>query len=204
MYMRSFSALVGLVLIATPASMFAKKKDMTPIPVHVTSPSPAVTDDFIHKQFGDDCSLLQGPQQFAADLDADGVEDLMVVARCGNPLADQDQYAFKVIDPYDKFLGFGDVKVTSTFASDEPERRGLCLLIVHGVGSNAWRAETPKAKFVIINLPFKTLAVKRFTYKHRQILGLFVEERGEGESTSSVIFWDGKRYKYQQIGATLE
>jgi hypothetical protein len=101
-------------------------------------------------------------------------------------------------------MGFGDVKVTSTFASDVPERRGVSLLIVHGAEKGGWQAEKPKAKFVLINLPFKTLTVKKLATKKRTVLGVFMEEQGEGESTSSVIYWDGKKYKYMQLGATLE
>ena len=175
-----------------------------PVPAHAKSPSPAVTDDFIHKQFGDNCSLLAGPPQFVGDLNGDGIEDLVVAARCKNPMADKDEYGFVVADPYNSFLGFGDVKVTSTFASDAPERRGVCLLIIHGAGNDAWRAETPNAKFLLINLPFKTLTVKRLTLKRKTLLGIYVEESGEGEGTSSVVFWDGKKYRYQPLGASLE
>ena len=194
-----------LFLAAGTASLSAQsKKQPPPPPAHAKSPSPAVTDDFVHQQFGENCSLLPGPPQFVADLDDDGVEDLLVAARCKNPIADQDEYSFRVADPYNTFLGFGEVKVTSTFASDEPDRRGLSLLIVHGADKDGWRAETPKAKFVLINLPFKTLSVKKLAIKKRTILGIYVEERGEGGNTSSVVFWDGKKYRYQQLGATLE
>jgi hypothetical protein len=184
--------------------VFAQKKQPPAPPAHATHPAPAVTDELIHKQFGENCSLLAGPEQFVADLDGDGTDDLVIAAKCKNPMADKDEYSFVVADPYDTFLGYSDVKVTSTFASDEPARRGVSLLIVHGTGDDAWRAEVPKAKFLLINLPFKTLAVKRLSMKKRTILGIYMEERGEGESTSSVLYWDGKRYKYQQLGSTLE
>ena len=110
------------------------------------TPSPAVTDELIHKQFGDNCSLLPGPPQFVADMDGDGIDDLVVAAKCKNPMADKDEYSFVVADPYDSFLGYSDVKVTSTFASDEPERRGVSLLIIHGAEKDDWRAETPKGQ----------------------------------------------------------
>ena len=190
------------VLSITAATQ--SKKEPPPPPAHAKAPSPAVTNEFIHQQFGDNCSLIAGPPQFVADLDDDGIEDLVVAAKCKNPMADKDEYSFVVADPYDSFLGFSDVKVTSTFASDEPERRGLSLLIIHGEEKDAWRAEKPKAKYLLINLPFKTLAVKRLALKKKTILGIYMEEHGEGEDTSSVVFWDGKKYKYQQLGSTLE
>ena len=192
--------LTAFLLVAAAQS----KKQPPPPPAHAKSPSPAVTDELIHKQFGDNCSLLAGPPQFVADLDDDGIDDLVVAAKCKNPMADKDEYSFVVADPYDTSLGYSDVKVTSTFASDAPERRGISLLIIHGAEKDAWRAETPKAKFLLINLPFKTLTVKRLALKKKTILGIYMEETGEGENTSSVVFWDGKKYRYQQLGSTLE
>jgi hypothetical protein len=198
---------VLLVLLAISAASFAfahDKKQPPPPPAPAKSPLPAVTDEYVHKEFGDNCSLLGGPPQFVGDLDGDGVDDLIVVARCKNPLADQAEFGFLVADPYNSFLGFGQVKVTSTFASDEPERKGISLLIIHGVGPQAWRSDKPKSKFLLINLPFKDLTVKKLALKKRTVLGIYMEEKGEGENTSSVIFWDGKKYRYQILGSDLE
>ncbi len=200
---RKLFLLPAVALLLTIAAADQKKQPPPP-PAHAKSPSPAVTDELIHKQFGDNCSLLAGPPQFVADLDDDGIDDLVVAARCKNPMADKDEYSFVVADPYDTFLGYSDIKVTSTFASDAPERRGISLLIIHGAEKDAWRAETPKAKFLLINLPFKSLTVKRLALKKKTILGIYMEETGEGEDTSSVVFWDGKKYRYQLLGSALE
>ena len=198
---------VLLVLLAISAASFAfahDKKQPPPPPAPAKSPVPAVTDAYVHKEFGDNCSLLAGPPQFVGDLDGDGVDDLIVVARCKNPLADQSEFAFRVTDPFDSYLGYGNVKVTSGFASDDPERKGVCLLIVHGVGSEAWRSDKQKPKFVLINLPFKTLTVKKLALRKKTVLGVYMEEKGEGEATASVVFWDGKKYRYQVLGSDLE
>ena len=200
----SYSTRLLPALFALALTAAAQTKQPALVPASAKSPSPKVSDEFIHQQFGENCSLLAGPPQFVADLDGDGVDDLVVAARCKSPMEDKDEHSFVVADPYDTFLGFGDVKVTSTFASDAPERRGVCLLIIHGTGDEAWRAEEPKAKFLMINLPFKTLTVKKLTTKKKTILGVYMEETGEGENTSSVLYWDGKRYKYQQLGSTME
>jgi hypothetical protein len=199
---RKLLLLPALAFLLTIAA--AQKKEPPPPPARAKSPSPAVTDELIHKQFGDNCSLLPGPPQFVADMDDDGIDDLVVAAKCKNPMADKDEYSFVVADPYDSFLGYSDVKVTSTFASDEPDRRGISLLIIHGAEGAGWRAEKPKAKFLLINLPFKTLTVKRLALKKKTILGIYMEEKGEGEDNSSVVFWDGKKYRYQTLGSTLE
>jgi hypothetical protein len=199
-----FFALAASPNFSSPAIAAPSKKEPPPPPAPAKSPTPAVTNDLIHKQFGDNCSLLPGPAQYVGDLDDDGIDDLVVVARCKNPMADKDEYGFAVVDPYDSFLGFGDVKVTSTFASDEPERRGVSLLIIHGAEKGGWQAERPKAKFLLINMPFKTLTVKRLTLKKRTVLGIYMEEQGEGEDTSSVVFWDGRKYRYQMLGANFD
>ena len=98
------------------------------------SPSAAssVDNDFIQKQFGSTCKLMPGPPQMKADLDGDGVEDLVVAARCTNALADQAEDNFTVIDPYNSFYGYGNTKITTQFASEDPATRGLVLLVIHG------------------------------------------------------------------------
>ena len=199
-----FAVLAALAFALGSIAAAQSNKQAPPPPARAKSPVPAVTDEFIHKQFGDNCSILDGPPQFVGDLDGDGIDDLVIAARCKNPMADRDEFGFLVSDPYNTFMGFGDVKVTSTFASDEPARRGLSLLVIHGGEKDAWRAETPKAKFLMINLPFRDLTVKRLALKKKTVLGIYMEERGEGENTSSVLYWDGKKYRYQQLGSTLE
>lgn len=162
-----------------------------------------VDDDFIQKQFGSTCKLMPGPPQLKADLDGDGIEDLVVAGHCTNPLADQAENNFTVIDPYNQFYGYGNTKITTQFASEDPAARGLVLLIIHGAGPEAWRAATPKAKFVIINLPFKQIAVKKLSVKKKTVMAIYAEETG-GDRMTSTTFWDGKKYRYQPMGSSME
>jgi hypothetical protein len=164
---------------------------------------PTVNNDFVQKQFGATCSLI-GIEPLIADLDGDGVEDIVIPARCTNPMMDQAENSFVVVDPYNSFFGYGNPKVTTQFASDDPERRGFSLLVIHGAGPEAWHSATPKAKFIIVNLPFKQVVVKKMAVKkNKTMMGIFTEETGGNQSTS-VVFWDGKRYKYQPLGSSME
>src|ERR1700691_2872079 len=117
--------LVLLVLTAGSSSFAAQKKPPSPPPAHAQTPSPAITDEYVHKQFGDNCSVLPGYPQFTGDMDGGGVDDLGGVARCKNPMADRDEYSFQISDPYDAFIGFGDVKITAIFGSDQHDRKRL-------------------------------------------------------------------------------
>jgi hypothetical protein len=198
------SQILLLSVVLAPTTFAAGKKQPPPPPAPAKSPSPAVTDEYVHKEFGDDCSLIAGAPQFVGDLDGDGVDDLIVAARCKNPMIDQSEYGFRVVDPYDSYLGFGNVKITSAFNTEDPDRKGIMLLVVHGVGPDAWRSAGPKPKFMMINLPFRALTVKKLALRKRTVLGIFMEEQGEGEHSVSVVFWDGRKYRYQIVGSDFE
>jgi hypothetical protein len=162
-----------------------------------------VNDDFVQKQFGSTCQLIAGPQPLIGDLDSDGIDDLVVVAHCKNPVIDQTEDNFTIVDPYNAFFGYGDTRVTSQFASEDPKNRGLVLLVIHGEGPDAWHSDKPKAKFIIINLPFKQLALKKLAVKKKTVMAIYAEETGADNMTSAT-FWDGKKYRYAPLGAGLE
>ena len=121
------------------------------------------------------------------DLDGDGVEDAVIVAKSVSPMADEQPFAYKVIDPYDAFFGYGNPKFTANFAESDKEGQRL-LLIVH-----SWRSAKPKAKFVVVNLPFDNLTMSRGTLKKKSRSFLVATEVGIMQST---LFWDGKKYRY--------
>lgn len=201
-----FALLVMMVAVACVAQVAPAAPATSPAsvgPAAAAATAFAVDNNFIQKQFGSTCKIAPGFAPQTADLDGDGVEDAVLVGHCSNPMMDQEENNFRVVDPYNGFFGYGDPKVTSQFANEDPERRGLVLLIIHGAGAEGWRSEQPKAKFVIINLPFKQIALRKFSMKKKQVMAIYAEE-DSADRMSSTLFWDGKKYRYQPMGSTLD
>ena len=174
------------------------------VPLTGLAQAPQVDNDFVQKQFGATCRVDETTSTVSvADLNGDGIEDAVIVAHCKNPLIDEAEHNFKVLDPYNAYFGYSDPKVTSQFASEDPASRGRVLLIVHGAGADGWRASEPQAKFVIINLPFKQIGIKKLILRKKPVAAIFSEESG-GEHTNSALSWDGKKYRYQPLGTGLE
>jgi hypothetical protein len=159
----------------------------------------AVDEAFLHKQFGEEFSLVSSSTPYVRDIDGDGIDDLVILARSRKPLLDAAEHSYKVVDPYYSFYGYGDPKLTATFGSEDLMEKNLVVLVIHGSGEQAWRADTPKAKFVIINLPLKRIFVKRLQLRKRQVNAIFAVE-ADASAGDSVVYWDGKQYKYQPIG----
>ena len=169
-----------------------------------TAATPAVDNDFIHQQFSDSCSLEPKWAPMTGDLNGDGIEDIVIVARCKNPLIEQDDKNYRVIDPLDSFYGYGNTKITSSFGQEDPRLRGVCLLVIHGSGKDAWRSATPEAKFVIINLAVKTVTVKKMKISKKKSTPAIYVEEASGDQMTSAIFWDGKKYRYDPLGSSME
>ena len=167
--------------------------------------SPATIDnDFVKKTFGEDCSINPAAIPQVGDFDGDGVDDIVIPARCTNPMIDVAEHKYSVIDPASAFYGLSDPHITTQFSTLQPEQRSLSLLIIHGEGKDAWKSDNPKAKFLIVNLAYKNITAKKFQLKKKKTIeAIYVEELGEDQMTS-VILWDGKKYKYEPLGSASQ
>ena len=146
--------------------------------------------EFVSTQFGSDFVLMDKYPVLTADLDGDGTQDAVFVAtRKSSPLVDQVRFDYKVVDPYDEYFGWGDPQVTSSFTKDDPDAVKY-ILIVHD-----WQAATPKAKLVVLNLPFEKLAIHRIPGKKKKVYTAITAEDISGET--SAIYWDMKKKKYK-------
>ena len=168
-----------------------------------SSPSKNIDQDFVHQQFGDQFTYIASVGAAFGDLDDDGIEDVVIAARCKNPMLDQSEHNFTVIDPYNAYFGYGNPQVPTAFSEGDPSLRGLVVLIIHGSGPEAWRSPKPKAKYVVVNLPYKAIYVRKFTLKKKRIEALYVEEAGS-LGASSAVFFDGKKFQYVPMGGDME
>ncbi len=151
--------------------------------------------EYVSAQFGADFVYLDRFPVLTGDLDGDGTEDAIIVTtRKGNPLVDEEEFNYKVIDPYDEYFGWGDPRVTTTFNAHDPQQVKY-ILIIHD-----WRATAPKAKLVVINLPFEKLSITRIPTKKKKnkkvVTAVSAEDLG---GMTSAIFWDGKKYRWSSM-----
>jgi hypothetical protein len=211
-YLRS--ALSGSVLLvglwSMSAAQEAPKNPGIPALQTRTAAPPAVAassgqqvdEDFIRQQFGDGVSLIPGAKPYLRDVDGDGIDDLVIAAISKKPMLDAGEHNYRVIDPYYTFYGYGDPNLTTSFGSEDLQSKNRVILIIHGAGADGWRAEVPKAKFVVINMPFKSVSVRRLQVKKKLVINAIFSEETDSTAVDSVLFWDGKQYKYQPIGVS--
>jgi hypothetical protein len=174
------------------------------------SAAPATSADqtqlaaLVKQQFGDTFTL---PTKFptpliTADFDGDGVEDVAIVANSKDPIPDSYAFKYEVADPYHAYFGFGNPKYTSSFRVD-PEHNHH-LLVIFGIGKEAWHAATPKSKFVLINVPFDTLEVGRMLISKKKP-PIFVIKALESQVMDSAIWWEAKKKRWRwEPGDTVQ
>lgn len=148
---------------------------------------PPEAQQLVAREFGPGISADPKVPVLFGDLDGDGQEDAVIVAMAKNPLANQADFHYAAIDPYDAYFGFGNPKITVQFtATNAAETR--YVLIIHN-----WRA--PKAKFLMLNLPFERLSLGRVSLTKKKAVACIHADEASG--FSSDVYWTGKKYKWE-------
>jgi len=151
-------------------------------------PSPTAPPDaqqLIAREFGKSFTVTPAYAPMFGDIDNDGQEDAIVVVTSPTPLVDEAEFKYKAIDPYSSYWGWGNAHETVQFSATNAGPT-LYVAIIHN-----WRA--PKAKFLIINLPFQKLGLSRVAAKKKAVTSIHAAETAGLESD---LFWDGKKYKW--------
>ena len=151
----------------------------------------------VKQQFGDTFTI---PPKFsspfiAADFDGDSVEDVAIVADSKDPLPDSYDFKYVVADPYNAYFGMGNPRISALFGSAD-RSRNHSLLVIFGAGKEAWRSATPKAKFVLINIPFDTVEAGRMLTRKKNTPPIFVIKAVESQLMDSAVWFDAKRKKW--------
>ena len=158
-----------------------------PLPAAGAQQAPSIdAHQVCAREFGDYFKLDPKFPPMTADLDNDGHPDLVLVATSRNPLAGEGDFHYRTVDPYDAYFGWGDPKVTVQFSATSATQPRY-VLVVHN-----W--QSPKAKFVIINLPFDRLTLARVARKKKAQDSIHAIETG---GLASDVYWDGHKYKWQ-------
>jgi hypothetical protein len=171
----------------------------------VSTTKPESLTPLVQQQFGPGFAVTasQTLAVLTADFDGDGVEDVAIVADSKDPLPDSYQFKYQVADPYHSFFGMSDPRFTAGYGRLDPGHNHQ-LLVIFGSGTDAWHAPTPKAKFVLINVPFDTVEVGRMLMKKNKP-PIFVIKAVEAQIMDSAVYWDAKKKRWKwQPGDTLQ
>ena len=168
------------VVLCLAISAFAQQP-APPAPAAPTDAQPMIT-----REFGKSFTVAPGFAPMFGDIDSDGQEDAVVVVTSPTPLIDEIEFKYRAIDPYNSYWGWGNPRETVQFSATNAGPI-LYIAVIHN-----WRA--PKAKFLIINLPFQKLGLSRVAWKKKAVMSIHAAETAGLESD---VFWDGKKYKWE-------
>ncbi len=147
---------------------------------------PTDVQQLITKEFGKSFTVAAGFNPLFGDVDNDGQEDAVVVVTSPTPLVDEVEFKYRAIDPYSSYWGWGNPRETVQFSATNVGPI-LYIAVLHN-----WRA--PKAKFLIINLPFQKLMLSRVAQKKKKAIPSI--HAVETDGLESDVFWDCKKYKW--------
>lgn len=153
---------------------------------------------YIAREFGPGYLLAQGQPVLLGDLDGDGTEDAVFIVTGGSPLIGAGAFNYTVLDPYDGYWSFGDPKLNTHVAQTDAGPH-YYVLVVHD-----WRGEKAKAKYVFINLPFKQIGLSPtkmgagLLKKNKKVVAAIATVESDGQQ--GAVFWNGRTYKFVQLG----
>ncbi|MDR3763248.1 MAG: hypothetical protein P4M01_04055 [Acidobacteriota bacterium] len=169
----------------------AEKKPAAP------EPAPVIDAAYVQREFGPSFKLDTSVKPLLGDLFGDGREDLVLVGTSPSPLISQSTNNYRVEDPYDRYFGNGDPKITSQFSLHFDGSERVILIVCDWRHSPAKRDAKDKWKFVLINTPFETISLSNLHLKHKQLKAIEAVDR---TTLHALIFWDGHHWRWSAQG----
>jgi hypothetical protein len=192
--MKRFLEILGLIILLAGAVFLAKELSAQTAPAKAVEQSSQKPDvaALVAKEFGEGYKMATDIAPIFGDFDGDGKQDVAVVATGGNPLMSEGSHNYKTLDPYNASFGYGNPKVTMAFNTSEQAAR--YILILH-----SWQA--PLSKFVLVNVPFEKLRIGHMMRKKKPVDAL---EAVDVTGVQGAVYFDGKKYKWEIIGAETD
>jgi hypothetical protein len=152
---------------------------------------------YVALQFGPSFKVDPKFPPLFGDFDGDGDQDVVLFATSPTPLLSQEQFNFRVEDPYNGYFGEGNAQITSQFDVhiDGSQRD---ILIAFG-----WRHPPSEhkskrvSKYVLINTPMERVSMTSFRLKKKDLQAIEAVDR---TGVHSILFWDGKRWHWSAAG----
>ncbi len=156
------------------------------------APTPDEVAKVVAREFGERFKVLPGFAPMVLDLDNDGKPDLAVAVTTQNPLIGEAQYKYVVSDPYSASFGFSDTKL---LLANPTEAQPQFIAILHD-----WKAEKPKAKFVLAGIPFVKLEPGAMHIKKKDYQTI---QNVDMAGVRGAAYFDGKKYKWMPTGEDI-
>jgi hypothetical protein len=189
MFSLAFCLVFFLVCLAQAAPPMAQSAPPSAAPL-------ADPNAYIAGQFGPNFKLDPKVAPMFGDLDGDGNEDLVLVATSTAPMLSQEQFRYRVEDPYDAYFGTGNPQITSQF-SLHFDGSSRCLLVVFGWRQPPQSKRRQVSKFVLINTPFEAASLVNLRLKKRNQQAIEAIDR---TTLHALVFWDGRHWHWSAQG----
>ena len=178
------------LLLGTPLA--AQKK---PAVAAEAPAAPTIDAAYVQREFGPSFTLDAKVKPMVGELFGDGIEDLVLVASSPSPLISQSTHNYKVEDPYDRYFGNGDPKITAQFGLhfDGSERSILIVCNWRGASRKGGRP----AKYVLINTPFETIGLANLRLKKKQQVAIETVDRS---TLHALVWWTGRQWRWSAQG----
>jgi hypothetical protein len=199
--------MLAVCCLALPLALSAQEPSSAPkASAEVVASAPALSTEtlqtLVNQQFDPQYKVDASfsTPYLLGDFDGDGVQDIAIVVKTDRLPATVQMagLSYYIIDPYHAYFGAGDIRIARMFtASDMKSERELALL--HGSGADTWHAAQPKAKYLVINLPFDTLSTITIMppKRNKKHLGPMTGIRAEEDRImASMLVWNGKKYRW--------